>query len=146
MPSKGRIAVWKIASVAEPLLNGIIKNLPGLQRYDELIFFYGEDLRESSGGRGRCPALQSDDRVVPFGDGVPVETLDKLAWIRLGNTAHVHMDVGLYYTSSHIAARQMQNYVRRRKHAKLLPPFCELLLIAGQRWTNLCAHVCVDFF
>lgn len=42
-----------------------------------------------------------DDRVVPFGDGGPVETLDKLAGIRLGSTAHAHMHVGLYYTSSH---------------------------------------------
>lgn len=41
------------------------------------------------------------DRVVPFGDGGPVETLDKLAWIRLGYIAHVHMDVDLYHTSSH---------------------------------------------
>lgn len=43
----------------------------------------------------------ADDRVVPFGDGGPVETLDKLAWIVLGYTAHVHMHVGPYYTSSH---------------------------------------------
>lgn len=42
-----------------------------------------------------------DDRVVPFGEGGPVETLDKLAWIRQGYTAHVRMQVAFYYTSSH---------------------------------------------
>lgn len=67
-----------------------------------------------------------DDLVVPFGDGGPVETLDKLARIRLGYTC-----TWAFMTPPVTAARQLQNYVSCHKHVKLLLPFCKLQLIAG---------------
>lgn len=81
-----------------------------------------------------------DDRVVPFGDGGPVETLDKLAGIRLGST-RTHARGSLLHLQSLRPGRcRITSGV-----ANLLLPFCELQLTAGWRGTNLCAHMCVYF-
>lgn len=39
---------------------------------------------------GQMSRAAEDDRLVPFGEGGPVETLDKLAWIRQGCRAPAH--------------------------------------------------------
>lgn len=46
---------------------------------------------------------------------------------------HTYACRWLFITPPVTAAKQMQNYVRYHKHAKLLLPFCELQLIAGWR-------------